>query len=110
MNHVSAVCRGPRQAVHKLEEHEDGQINTVNTDHIIFNAKRSSIATKLKTSSFYSSINVSYKLDTGSNSNRLPFHIFKILFPKLGNKTGRKLKMCKLKLMHNEKPKIYKFL
>ena len=49
MNHISAVCRGPRQAVHKLEEHEDGRINIVNT---------------------------------GSNSNRLPFHILKILFPK----------------------------
>ena len=39
MSHISAVCRGPRQAVHKLEEHEDGQINMVNTDHIICNAK-----------------------------------------------------------------------
>ena len=52
MNHICAVCRGPRQAVHKLEQHEDGQINTVNTDHIICNEYRSSIATKLKTSIF----------------------------------------------------------
>ena len=35
-----------------LEEHEDGQINMMNTDHIIFNAKGSSIPTKIKTSSF----------------------------------------------------------
>ena len=82
MNHINAVCRGPQQAVHKLEEHEDGQIDTVNTSYIICNAKRSSIGTKVKTSNFYSCINVSYKLVTGSNSNRLPFHIFKILFPK----------------------------
>ena len=85
MNHISAVCRGPWQAVHKLEDHEDGQINMVNTDHIICNVKRSSIAT-LKTSGLYSSLNISHKLDTGSNSNRLPFCIFKILFPKLANK------------------------
>ena len=89
MNHISAVCRGPRQEVHKLEDHGNGQINMVNTDHIICNVKRSSIATRLKTSCFYSSINVLYKLDTGSNSNRLPFHIFKIILPKSANKTGR---------------------
>ena len=52
MNYISAVSRDPRQAVHKVEEHEDGQINMANTDHIIFNVKRSSIASKLKTSSF----------------------------------------------------------
>ena len=46
MKHTSAVCRGPRQTVQKLEEHEDGQINVVNTDHIICNVKRSSIVTK----------------------------------------------------------------
>ena len=88
LNHISAVCRGPRQAGHKLEEHEDGQSNTVNTDHIILNGKGSNIETKLKSSSFNCSINVSYELDTGSNSNRLPFYEFKILFPKSANKTG----------------------
>ena len=62
----------------------------VNTDHIICNVK--SIETKLKTSSFHSSIHISYKLDTGSNSNRLPFCIFQILFPKSVNKTGRQIK------------------
>ena len=46
MTHLSAICRGPRQALHKLEEHEDGQINTVNTNHNICNVKRSRIATK----------------------------------------------------------------
>ena len=59
---------------------------------------------------FYGSINVSYKLDTYSNSNQLPFDIFKILFPKSANKTGRQLKTCKLKLMHNEKPQFVSFL
>ena len=92
MNHISAVCRDPRQAAHNLEEHKDGQTNTANTDHFIFNVKRSSITTKLKTSSFYSSIKVLHKLDTGGYSNRLPFCIFKILFPNSANKGGRQVK------------------
>ena len=64
----------------------------VNIDNFIFNVKRSCIAAKLKTSSFYSGINILYKLDIGSNSNRLPFYIFKILFPNLANKDGRQVK------------------
>ena len=109
VNHISAVCRDPRQAVHNIEEHEDEQTNKVNTDHIICNAKRSSIATELKTSSLYSSINILYELDTGSNSNRLPFCIFKIIFPKSANKGERQLKTCKLKMIHNEKQKFVSF-
>ena len=27
-----------------------------------------------------------YKLDTGKNNNSIPFHVFKILFPKAANK------------------------
>ena len=68
----------PKTSSTETKGNEDGQINMVNTDHIIFNVRRSSMATELKTSIFYSSINVSYKLDTGSNSNRLLFHIFEI--------------------------------
>ena len=86
MNHISAVCRNSRQAVHKLEEFGDNQINMVNTDIIHSNAKCSGTIAKLKTSSFHNSINVSYKIDTGNNSNMLPFHIFEILFPKSANK------------------------
>ena len=41
-----------RQAVNKLEEHKDEQINMVNTDHIVFNVKRSRIATKLNPAVF----------------------------------------------------------
>ena len=102
MNHISAFCRSTRQAVHKLEEFGNNQINIVNTE----------------TSSFHNSINVLYKIDTDSNSNMLPFHIFKILFPKSANKllsqtknknaknaykTGRQLGTCCLTLMHKEK-------
>ena len=51
-----------------------------------------------------------YKLDKGSNSNRLPCCIFKITFPKSANKGRRQLKTCKLKIMHNEKQKICMFV
>ena len=65
-----------------------GQTNRVNTDHFFCNliGKRSSIETKLNTNSFYNSINISYKLDTGRNNNSIKFHIFKILFSKVANK------------------------
>ena len=43
------------------------------------------------------------------NNNSIPFHIFKILFPKAANKGIRQPKTCKLKVIHNEKEKICKF-
>ena len=111
-NHFSAVCRAPRWAVYRLEEQENGQTNRVNTDHFIHNSSyiRSSIETKLNTSSFYNSINIMYKLDIGRNNNSIPFHIFKNLFPKAANKGIRWPKTCKVKIKHNEKEKICKFV
>ena len=53
MNHISAVCRSSRQAVHKLEEFEESQIDMVSTILIHSNAKSSDIIAKLKTSSFH---------------------------------------------------------
>ena len=106
-NHFSAVCRAPGWAVNRLEEQENRQINGVNTDHFILNYShiRSSIETKLNTSSFYNSTSVKYKLDTGRNNNSILFHIFKTLFPKAANKGIRQPKSCKLKIIHNEKGK-----
>ena len=86
MNHLNAVCRSSRHAVHKLEEFGNNQNNMVNTDNIHSNAKSSGIIANLKTCNFHNSINVTYKIDTGSNSVMLPFHIFKILFHKSANK------------------------
>ena len=86
MNCISAVFRRSRQAVHKLEVFVDIQINMVNTDVVHSNAKSSGIITKLKTISFHNSLNILYKTDTDSNSSVLPFHIFKLLFPKSANK------------------------
>ena len=110
-NHFSAVCKAPRLVACRLEEQEDGQTNRVNTDHFICNSicKRLSIETKLKTSSFYNNINVIDKLDTGRNSNSLPFYIFRVLFPKLANEGVRQSKTCKLKIIHNEREKNFRY-
>ena len=43
MNHIRAVCRSQRQAVHKLEEFEDSQVDMVNTDIFHSNTKCSGI-------------------------------------------------------------------
>ena len=86
MNHISAVYRGSRQAVHKLEEFGDSQINMLNTYIIYSHTKSSDIIAKLNTNNLHNRINISHKIDKGSNSNMLPFHIFKILFLKSAKK------------------------
>ena len=86
MYNISAVCINSRQSVDKVEELGDSQIDMVNTDIIHSNAKSSGIIAKLKTSNIHNGINVLYKIDKGSNSNLLPFCIFKIVFPKSANK------------------------
>ena len=76
------------KAVNKVElkldkyTEEDGQIDTVKTDFINCNANSWIILAKLKTSSYQNSVNISYKIHTGSKSNILPFCIYKILFPR----------------------------
>ena len=44
------------------------------------------------------------------NSNYIPFHLYKKLFPKIKNMYIRQPKTCRLELRHNEKEKICKFL
>ena len=76
----------------------------MNTDHFICNY-RSSIEMKLSSSSFYNSINMVYKLDTGKNYNTILVYIYKKLFPKVTNKGVRQSKTCKIKIRNNEKEK-----
>ena len=112
MNHFRAVCRAPRRIASRLEEQDNGQTNKVKNDQFIHNYSyvRASIETKINTSSLYNSINVRYKLDTCRSNNSIPFHIYKKLFPKVANKCIRQPKTCKLKIRHNGKEKISKFL
>ena len=72
---------GIDQGINEYTE-EDNQIDIVNIAFINSNAKSPGIIQKLMTSSYQNSENISYKTDTGSNSNTLPFHIYKIIFPR----------------------------
>ena len=68
----------------ELDEYreDDGQIDMVGIDFINSNAKSQGIKAKLKPSSYKISVNISCKIDTGSNSKILQFHIYKCLFPR----------------------------
>ena len=84
MKHMSALCRSVRHKAVKLDKYteEDGQINMVNIDVINSNAKSPGIIAKLKTSSYQNGVNILYKIDMSSNSNILPFCIYRVLFPR----------------------------
>ena len=56
---------------------KDGQIDTLKMDFINFNVKSLGTIAKYKMG-----IYISYKIDTGSDCNILPFHINKNLFPR----------------------------
>ena len=82
MNHFRAACRNTNhKAVHKVEQEldiyteKDGQVDTVNINFINSNAKSPGTIAKLKSSSYQNSVNILYKMDTGSNNNILPFCI-----------------------------------
>ena len=105
MNHYRAVCRSARnKTVHgkeqEMDEYTEGdsQIDMVNIDFINSNVQSLGITAKLKTSSYQNSVNISYKTDTGRNSNILPFYIYKILSSKSTKSYYHELKVKTLKL------------
>ena len=71
--------------------------------------RKTRIEAKVSTTSFYNSLNLRYKLDTGRNNNYMQLHLYKRLFPKADNTYIRQPKTSKLKLRHNENEKICKF-
>ena len=81
------------------------------SNHFSHNYKyrKTHIEAKASTTSFYNSLHLRYKLDTGRNNNYIPLHLYKKLFPKAVNTYIRQPKTCKLKLRHNEEQKICKF-
>ena len=72
--------------VHNLEQEpdqyqeEEDHTNMVNINSINFNSKCSVVTANLKTSHQLRII-VPYKVDTGSDGNIRPLHIYKKLFP-----------------------------
>ena len=86
MNHYQTVCRSVGDiTVYGVEQEideytEDSQINTVNIDYINSNSKSPGIIAKLKDQLPKQCKHLVKKIDMGSNSNILPFHIYKFLF------------------------------
>ena len=85
MNHFWEVCRSARgRAVHNIEQEpdqeEENHIDTVNINSINFNSNHSVITANLKTSSNKVIITVLHKVDTCTDGNILPFHIYKSYF------------------------------
>ena len=54
---------------------------------------------KSKISSYQNSENISCKIDMGSNSNILPFHIYKIIFPRSTKSLCQELKVNKRQMV-----------
>ena len=111
VNHYSAVCRAPRQRQSRQEEHDTGQTDKVKNNQFFhnYNYVKTGLETKISTTSFYNSLDIRYKLDTGRSTNYILLHLYKRLFHKTTNKCTRQPKTCKLKLRHNDKEKICKF-
>ena len=59
---------------------EENSIDLVNINSVHFNKKYSVIRVHLKTSAGPYSVMVPYKVDTGSNSNIIPLHVYKNCF------------------------------
>ena len=74
-----------------------------------YKSRKTCIEAKVSTISFYNSIDVRFKLDTGQSKNYIPFHLYKRLFPKVDSMYIKQPKTCKVKLRYNEKERICKF-
>ena len=73
----------PQKEQHQDEDEIDKvNIYSIYIDSITLNSKHSVITTNLNTSSRQAASVVSYKIDSGSNGNIMPFHIFKKVYPR----------------------------
>ena len=87
VNHYREFCTSERnRTINNLEQeldqhHEEDHIDMVDINSIIFNSKQSVITSNIKTSSNQVSIIVPYNVDTGSDGDIMPLHLYKRLFP-----------------------------
>ena len=94
IGHFKAVCKSRKEKeVNEIEEIEnqdeaEEDIEMVSIDSIQFNKNHSVLTANLKMAAGHNKIVVAYKMDTGSNGNIMPFHVYKKLFP---NKTKEQL-------------------
>ena len=86
MGHFKKVCQCRRdRAVHELEvkkvqEINKGEIKTVSIDSVHLNKNQSLITAKLEMQAGRNTIEIPYKIDTGSEGNIMPLFMFKKLF------------------------------
>ena len=60
-----------------------GEIETVSINSVHMNKNWSLLTAKLKTCTGNNKLTVPYKIDTGSDGNKMPWYIFKKLFPRI---------------------------
>ena len=63
-----------------LDNAEESSIDSVNINSIHFNKNHFVIMAKLKMPAAINNLIVPYKIDTGSESNIMPLHIYNIFF------------------------------
>ena len=84
--HYKKVCKSKRDhAVHELQvemvqDSQDEEIETVSINSIDLNKNLSLIKTHLEMQVGKNTVEIPYKIDTGSKGNILPLYIFKKLF------------------------------
>ena len=86
MGHFKKVCQSRRdRAVHELEvevvhEVNEGEVETVSIDLVHLNENQFLITAKLEMQTGRNTIEILYKIDTGSEGNIMPLFKFKKLF------------------------------
>ena len=83
MGHFKKVCQSRKdRAVHELEVKEAQEVNedeieTVSIDSVHLNKNQSLITVKLEMQAGRNTIEIPYKIDTGSEGNIMPLFMFK---------------------------------
>ena len=86
MGHYKKVCRSKRDhTVHELQvemvqDSQDEEIETVSINSIYLNKNWSLITACLEMQVGKNTVEIQYKIDTGSEGNIMPLYIFKKLF------------------------------
>ena len=89
MYHFQKVCRSRKtRALNEVEQETiqditDKDIELMSINSVQFNQNCSILTANIKTSASQNSVIVLYKIDTDSNENIMPEHIFKKVFPEV---------------------------
>ena len=67
------------------QEYTENNLETASIDSVCFNKSCSMLTTKLKTYIDNNNMVIPYQIDTGSDRNIMPWHLFKKLTPRVRN-------------------------